>query len=49
MVLLLGKAGFHEIDKQIIRLADRHTDRQKLYWEALNGQTEKMNRLDILM
>lgn len=41
MVLLLGKAGFDEMDKQTIRLSDRHINRQKLYWDALNGQTEK--------
>ncbi len=33
------------MDKQTSRLADRHTNRQKLYWDALNGQTEKWTGL----
>lgn len=46
MVLLLGKAGFDEMDKQTIRQTDIQT-------ETLLGCTKwadrKMNRLDILM
>lgn len=49
MVILLGKAGSDEMDKQAIRLADGHTNRQELYWDAINGRTKKMNRLDILI
>lgn len=40
MVILLGKAGFDEMDKQAIRLVDGHTNRQELYWDAINGRTK---------
>lgn len=45
MVILLGKVGSDEMDKQAIRLADGHTNRQELYWDAINGRTKKWTGL----